>query len=691
MGRKLYAKGEGFNPTTGIDDVEGLREELDALKGGSGGGGGDTTAIERRLTTAEGEIDTLQADVTAAQSTADDAQTSANRANETANGLVTTVSGLGTRVGNVEFNKADKATTLEGYGITDAYTKTETDQQITLVTTPISKEVEDLTLVVEANEEAIGALETTQESLSSSVKTNSNNIATHTQQITNLSNNKLGKTEKAAAAAKADNATQLGGVAADGYTRVLKGITVTVNKHLYIGTLPASSGSTADSLSIRGSIGGFGVIRRDFVDIAIGRRDGLQFGGLASFRYTGTSSYWDIAVNDAGEVYILLYGQYSAYHIEVSSQQVTIEGVHGRTPTDTNWHYLREELKPFDNITSDTFTTSAYSSAQPTRYAQLYASGMRLFGSLTSGWASGVSCYDGDGNSCGSVAAAYGEMSYTPSFFYYGGTYDNPIIKAYTDGAVEMRSTLTTRGDITAPKITAQVALPSNGILWYGASAGLSSAFTGLSRNIHGSAFLGINASLLDSHALSMASAHVNIGVSGLLMYGNDGTYKNTIMLVTRPTGSAGEAFDPKVYARITIRETGNVGIGTTTPSEKLDVAGNIKASGTMTATATYHSSDERLKSFEEDVEVDLEKINALPKKYFHWTADADGKRQIGTSAQAVREVYPELVSEDKDGYLSVNYAALSVVALKAIDQLAEQNAELERRLARIEKLLNIE
>lgn len=62
MGRKLYAKGEGFNPTTGIDDVEGLREELDALKG-SGGGSGDTTAIERRLTTAEGEIDDLQRDV----------------------------------------------------------------------------------------------------------------------------------------------------------------------------------------------------------------------------------------------------------------------------------------------------------------------------------------------------------------------------------------------------------------------------------------------------------------------------------------------------------------------------------------------------------------------------------------------------------------------------------------------------
>ena len=125
------------------------------------------------------------------------------------------------------------------------------------------------------------------------------------------------------------------------------------------------------------------------------------------------------------------------------------------------------------------------------------------------------------------------------------------------------------------------------------------------------------------------------------------------------------------------------------TPIEITD--NDMVVTGTMTATATYHSSDERLKTFEGNVEVDLEKLKALPKKYFYWTADAEGKRQLGTSAQAVEEVFPELVSTDADGYKSVNYANLSVVALAAVDKLAEQNAELERRLAKIEKLLNIE
>lgn len=136
---------------------------------------------------------------------------------------------------------------------------------------------------------------------------------------------------------------------------------------------------------------------------------------------------------------------------------------------------------------------------------------------------------------------------------------------------------------------------------------------------------------------------------------------------------------------------TSNAAPSSITDLMTIDTSGNVVINGTMTAVATYHSSDERLKTFEGDVEVDLEKLKALPKKYFHWTADADGKRQLGTSAQAVEEVFPELVSTNADGYKSVNYANLSIVALAAVDKLAEKNAELERRLAKIEKLLNIE
>ena len=108
-----------------------------------------------------------------------------------------------------------------------------------------------------------------------------------------------------------------------------------------------------------------------------------------------------------------------------------------------------------------------------------------------------------------------------------------------------------------------------------------------------------------------------------------------------------------------------------------------------------FETSDARLKHFYSDIKVDLDKIAQLPKKYFTWKDGNDENLQIGTSAQAVQELYPEIVSEDENGTLSVAYDKLSVVALAAIDKiyteiktLRSQNLELEDRINKLEKLV---
>ena len=103
-------------------------------------------------------------------------------------------------------------------------------------------------------------------------------------------------------------------------------------------------------------------------------------------------------------------------------------------------------------------------------------------------------------------------------------------------------------------------------------------------------------------------------------------------------------------------------------------VNGNIVANDFIT------TSDERLKDFESDVNIDFDKLKSIPKKYYYWKDKSMGKDlQMGTSAQALAKIYPECVNYDEvsDRY-SVNYQKLSIVALAAIDKLHEEISKLK-------------
>lgn len=110
-----------------------------------------------------------------------------------------------------------------------------------------------------------------------------------------------------------------------------------------------------------------------------------------------------------------------------------------------------------------------------------------------------------------------------------------------------------------------------------------------------------------------------------------------------------------------------------------------------------FESSDETLKDFHSNIPIDLDRLSKLPKKYFTWKTDEIKALHMGTSAQELQKLYPELVKEDEHGLLNVAYDKLSIVALAAIDQLHKQinelkseNQQMQTRLEKLEKLIYV-
>ena len=64
------------------------------------------------------------------------------------------------------------------------------------------------------------------------------------------------------------------------------------------------------------------------------------------------------------------------------------------------------------------------------------------------------------------------------------------------------------------------------------------------------------------------------------------------------------------------------------------------------------------------------------------------GKQKIGVLAQEIKEVFPELVSEDDNEMLAVNYQGLVPVLINALKEQDAKMKEQEKRLERLERLV---
>ena len=148
--------------------------------------------------------------------------------------------------------------------------------------------------------------------------------------------------------------------------------------------------------------------------------------------------------------------------------------------------------------------------------------------------------------------------------------------------------------------------------------------------------------------------------------------------------------------SRLYVLSNGNVGIANSSPSEKLHVTGNILASGEVTA-----SSDERKKNIISNTKFNVKDIASARSIIYEWNdgRDKDNSKKIhgGSIAQDWLGKADSFLSQDNDGWYSINYGALALCSaitiarevLKhsdEIDRLKQEVSYLKAKVAELEE-----
>ncbi|MDD3079698.1 MAG: tail fiber domain-containing protein [Paludibacter sp.] len=132
--------------------------------------------------------------------------------------------------------------------------------------------------------------------------------------------------------------------------------------------------------------------------------------------------------------------------------------------------------------------------------------------------------------------------------------------------------------------------------------------------------------------------------------------------------------------------------------------AGDVKVTGIVTST-NITSSDKRLKNNIEGINkkhnvlTDIMALNPVEYNlkqryiesvgetvktataYFDENSQIFKKKQFGLVAQEVQEVYPELVYEDPEGYLAINYTGLIPIMIETIKDLVHSDMLFNERI----------
>jgi hypothetical protein len=146
-------------------------------------------------------------------------------------------------------------------------------------------------------------------------------------------------------------------------------------------------------------------------------------------------------------------------------------------------------------------------------------------------------------------------------------------------------------------------------------------------------------------------------------------TFRNGPVFIGAATSTGTESQRLQVTGNAYI--SGNLGIGTTTPSSTFSVVGGAFITGIVTCKNLSSSSDQTLKNNIEKLSDSIEIIKQINPVSFNWKDT--GEKSYGVIAQELESVLPELIRE-MDGKKTVDYIPLIAFLIDALKNIHNNN-----------------